>query len=140
MIFSPCLLGPKMPNFIFISNGCAVGSVAARGVGAARVWRLLRLHGRWLWMLRSVRCSSFWQARSQAKIPEGAKSFTMKSTRQGSNGGELLYFNYKGCKAKRHWVQLVQLHPMHPTGYGHGYRITSLQAHATTAIYGGKCK
>ena len=31
------------------------------------------------------------QARSQAKTPEGAKSFTMKSTRQGSNDGELIY-------------------------------------------------
>ena len=31
------------------------------------------------------------QARSQAKIPEGAESFTMKFTRQGNNGGELLY-------------------------------------------------
>ena len=30
------------------------------------------------------------QARNQAKIPEGTKSFTMKSTRQGSNDGELL--------------------------------------------------
>ena len=28
--------------------------------------------------------------RSQAKIPEDAKSFAIKSTRQGSNDGELL--------------------------------------------------
>ena len=55
------------------------------------------------------------QARSQAKIPEGAKSFTMKSTRQGSHDGELLYPKYAGCKAKR---QRVQLHPLHPSGYG----------------------
>ena len=31
------------------------------------------------------------QARSQVIIPEGAKSYAMKSTRQGSNIGELLY-------------------------------------------------
>ena len=31
------------------------------------------------------------QARTQAEIPEGAQSFAMKSTRQGSNDGELLY-------------------------------------------------
>ena len=31
------------------------------------------------------------RARSQNKFPEGAKSFAMKSTRQGSNYGELLY-------------------------------------------------
>ena len=30
------------------------------------------------------------EATSQAKIPEGAKSFAMKSTKQGSNDGELL--------------------------------------------------
>ena len=33
----------------------------------------------------------------QAKIPEGAKLFTMKYTRQGSNDGELLYSKYTGC-------------------------------------------
>ena len=64
------------------------------------------------------------QARSQVKIPEGAKSFRMKSTRQGSNDDELLYPKYTGCKAKRQramWdSQRVQLHPFHPpvTGLG----------------------
>ena len=48
------------------------------------------------------RCS---QAGSQAKIPLYAKSFSMKSTRQGSNDGELLYPKYTGCKAKRQRVQ-----------------------------------
>ena len=45
------------------------------------------------------------QARSHAKIPEGAKLFAMKSTRQGSNDGELLHPKYIGCKVKRHRVQ-----------------------------------
>ena len=49
--------------------------------------------------------SRYSQARSQAKIREGAKSFTIKSTRQSSNDGELLlYHNYTGCKAKRQRV------------------------------------
>ena len=34
------------------------------------------------------------QARSQVRIPEGAKSFAMKFTRQGSNDGELIYPKY----------------------------------------------
>ena len=34
------------------------------------------------------------QARSQVKIPEGAKPFAMKSTRQGNNDGEVLYLKY----------------------------------------------
>ena len=61
---------------------------------------------------------------SQAKIPEGAKPFTMNSTRQGSNDGELLYLRYTGCKGKRRRVQWdpqrVQLHPLHLPGYGPG--------------------
>ena len=50
-------------------------------------------------------------ARSQVKIPEGAISFIMRSTRQGSNDGEILYLKYIGCKTKR---KRVQLHPLHP--------------------------
>ena len=50
----------------------------------------------------------------------------MKSTRQGSEDGELLYSKYAGCKAKRQRVQWdpqrVQLHPLHPPGYGPGHR------------------
>ena len=45
------------------------------------------------------------QACSQANFPEGAKSFAMKSTRQGSNDGELLYPKYIGCETKRQRVQ-----------------------------------
>ena len=44
------------------------------------------------------------QARNQIKIPEGAKSFTLKSTRQGNNDGEL-YPKCIGCKAKRQRLQ-----------------------------------
>ena len=33
-------------------------------------------------------------ARSQAKIPEGAKPFALKSTRPGNNDGEVLYPKY----------------------------------------------
>ena len=69
------------------------------------------------------RISIAWASRySQAKILEGAKSFTMKSTRQGSNNRKLLYPKYTGCKAKRQMVQWdpqrVQLHPLHLPGYG----------------------
>ena len=64
------------------------------------------------------------RAGSQAKIPEGAKPLTMKSARQGSNDGELLYPRYTGCKAKCQRVQWdpqrVQLHPLHLPGYGPG--------------------
>ena len=45
------------------------------------------------------------QARSQDKFPEDAKSLTMKSARQGSNDGEILYPKCIGCKAKRQRVQ-----------------------------------
>ena len=55
------------------------------------------------------------QVRSQAKIPEGAKLFTMKSTRQGSNDGELLNLKYTESIAKR---QRVQMHPLQPPGCG----------------------
>ena len=52
------------------------------------------------------------------------KPFTMNSTRQGSNDGELLYPRYTGCKGKRRRVQWdpqrVQLHPLHLPGYGPG--------------------
>ena len=68
-----------------------------------------------------ARAPRYSQARSQAKIPEGAKSLTLKSTRQGSNDSELLYPKYTGCKAKRHRVksdpQRVKLHLLHPPGY-----------------------
>ena len=70
----------------------------------------------------ALRCKKEWsQARSQVKIPEGAKSFAMKSTRQGSNYSELLrYSKCIGCNGMV--VQLmVQLHPMHPSGFGPGY-------------------
>ena len=57
------------------------------------------------------------QAPSQAKIPEGAKSFTIESTGQGSNDRELLHPKYTGCKAecqRVQWdLQRVQLHPLH---------------------------
>ena len=37
--------------------------------------------------------------RSQTQIPEGAKPFALKSTRQGNNDGEVLYLStYIGCK------------------------------------------
>ena len=48
----------------------------------------------------------------------------MKSASQGSNDGdgELLYPKHTGCKGKRQRVQWdpqrVQLHPLHPPGYG----------------------
>ena len=45
------------------------------------------------------------QARSQAKIPEGAKPLAMKSTMQGNNDGEVLYLKYRACKAKHQRVQ-----------------------------------
>ena len=60
------------------------------------------------------------QARSQAKITEGAKPFAVKSTRQGNNDSEVLYVKYRVCKAKRQRVkcdpQGVQLHLVHPPG------------------------
>ena len=78
------------------------------------------------------RISIAWATRySQAKIPEGAKSFTLKSTRQGSNDGELLYPKYTRCKAKRPRVQWnphrdrVQLHPLYPSGYGPARKLAS---------------
>ena len=44
------------------------------------------------------------------------------STRQDSNDGELLYPKYTRCKLKRQRVQWdpqrLQLHPLHPPGYG----------------------
>ena len=81
------------------------------------------------------------QARSQTKVPEGAKSFTfaMKSSRQGSNYGVLLYPKYvcrvqseapKGatgwwCNCWCNWwwncTQCTRL----VTGLGPGYSITS---------------
>ena len=53
--------------------------------------------------------------RSQAKIPGGAKSFTMKSTgRAATMASSCTLSRYTGCKAKRQRVQLdpqrVQLH------------------------------
>ena len=61
------------------------------------------------------------QVRSQAKIPEGAKPFALKSTSQRSNDGEVLCLRYRECKAKRQRVQFspqrVQLHPGHRRGY-----------------------
>ena len=74
------------------------------------------------YQLRGRRGTARPNTASRAKIPKGAKSFTMKSTRQGSNDGELLYPNYTGCKAKRQRLQwhpqIVQLHSLHPLGYG----------------------
>ena len=46
----------------------------------------------------------------------------MKSARQDSNDGELLFSKYIGYKAKRQRVKWdprrVQLYPLHPPGYG----------------------
>ena len=72
--------------------------IADRKIIAAGDLFLVKLSSGVLLGARTTAKQKWPQARSQVKISEGAKSFTMKSTRQGSNHGEILYPKYIGCK------------------------------------------